>query len=94
MRWWTSTTALSKFKPSREPQESNSNAYRPAFGLYEKVIEIERWFHEERRDLSSLVNDNTPLVIVGPEGSGRTTLLYQWIEFHEAKSEFFTNMVS
>jgi len=40
-----------------------------------------------------LLNYNTPLVIVGPEGSGRTTLLYQWIECHEAKSEFFTNMV-
>lgn len=62
------------------------NLSRPAFGLYEKIIDIEKWFHEERKDISSLLNTNTPLVIVGNEGTGKTTLLFQWIEFHEAKS--------
>lgn len=66
---------------------------RPAYGLYEKVIEMEKWFHEERKDISALLNTNTPLVIVGHEGSGRTTLLYQWMEFHEGKSQFFTHPV-
>lgn len=63
------------------------------FGLYDKVIEIEKWFHEDRKNMSALLNQNTPLVLVGPEGSGKTTLLFQWMEFHEAKSEFFNNIV-
>jgi hypothetical protein len=49
---------------------------KPAFGLYDKVIEIEKWFHEDRKTLSVLQNDNSPLVLVGEPGSGKTTLLY------------------
>ncbi len=47
MRWSSTFTRQSN-------NMIGSLSFRPAYGLYESVLEIEKWFNEEKQTISAL----------------------------------------
>ena len=56
---------------------------RPMYGAESYIHEIDSWISSDEHEPNARARKNVPLIITGEQGSGKSSILAHWLDFHQ-----------